>query len=58
MKRTLSSILLSMAAMMASATFVSAQNDPVVDKIIEIGAVVMKNGKEISRMKEKELDEA
>lgn len=37
MKRTLSSILLSVAAMMASATFVSAQNDPVVDKIIEIG---------------------
>lgn len=37
MKRTLRSLLLSAAIMMAGASFASAQNDPVVDKIIEIG---------------------
>ena len=37
MKRTLSSLLLSAAIMMAGASYASAQNDPVVDKIIEIG---------------------
>ena len=37
MKRTLRSLLLSAAIMMAGASLASAQNDPVVDKIIEIG---------------------
>ena len=37
MKRTLISILLSVTAMMAGATFASAQNDPTVERIIEIG---------------------
>ena len=36
MKRTLISILLSVTAMMAGATFASAQNDPTVERIIEI----------------------